>query len=111
MSSGALSPGFPPIEIEGEHYWGGALVPNTPLRWVVDNEPRLDTLAFPLWNARGDLPQAFADVWTRQKETQYSSHTHASTDFFKYAQPLRRATADLLDKSPKISGRALKPSS
>ena len=26
MASGALPPGFPPIEIEGEHYWDGGLV-------------------------------------------------------------------------------------
>jgi NTE family protein len=103
MASGALPPGFPPIEIEGEHYSDGGLVSNTPLQWVVDSEPRRDTLAFQvdLWNARGELPRAFADVWTRQKEIQYSSRTRASTDFFKYAQRLRRATADLLDKLPK----------
>jgi len=31
MASGALPPGFPAIEIEGEHYWDGGLVSNTPL--------------------------------------------------------------------------------
>jgi predicted acylesterase/phospholipase RssA len=46
MASGALPPGFPAIEIEGEHYWDGGLVSNTPLQWVVDSQPRLDTLAF-----------------------------------------------------------------
>src|SRR5262249_33894659 len=52
MASGALPPGFPPIEIEGEHYWDGGLVSNTPLQWVVDREPRLDTLTFQvdLWS-------------------------------------------------------------
>jgi predicted acylesterase/phospholipase RssA len=30
MASGALPPGFPAIEIEGEHYWDGGLVSNTP---------------------------------------------------------------------------------
>src|SRR5258705_4331996 len=29
MASGALPPGFTPIEIEGEHYWDGGLVSNT----------------------------------------------------------------------------------
>jgi NTE family protein len=32
MASGALPPGFPAIEIEGEHYWDGGLVSNTPLQ-------------------------------------------------------------------------------
>ena len=46
MASGALPPGFPAIEIDGEHYWDGGLILNTPLRWVVDSEPHRDTLAF-----------------------------------------------------------------
>ncbi len=75
MASGALPPGFPPIEIEGEHYWDGGLVSNTPLQWVVESQPRLDTLAFQvdLWSARGELPRSLAEVSTRQKEIQYSS--------------------------------------
>ena len=47
MASGALPPGFPAVEIEGEHYWDGGLVSNTPLEWVVENVPRQDTLGFP----------------------------------------------------------------
>jgi NTE family protein len=38
MASGALPPGFPPIEIEGEHYWDGGVVSNTPLQYVMQNE-------------------------------------------------------------------------
>ena len=102
MASGALPPGFPAIEIEGEHYWDGGLVSNTPLQWVVDSQPRLDTLAFQvdLWSARGDLPRTLAEVATRKQEIQYSSRTRASTNSFKYVQRLRRATADLLEKLP-----------
>ena len=32
MASGALPPGFPAVEIEGEYYWDGGLVSNTPLQ-------------------------------------------------------------------------------
>jgi NTE family protein len=46
MASGALPPGFPAIGIDGEHYWDGGIVSNTPLQWVVESEPRRDTLAF-----------------------------------------------------------------
>src|SRR6185436_8063905 len=46
MASAALPPGFPPIEIGGEFYWDGGLVSNTPLQYVLDFEPRMDTLAF-----------------------------------------------------------------
>jgi NTE family protein len=102
MASGALPPGLPAVEIEGEHYWDGGLVWNTPLRWVVDSRPRLDTLAFQvdLWSARGEPPRTIAEVSTRQKEIQYSSRTRAGTDSFKHAQRLRRAAANLLEKLP-----------
>jgi NTE family protein len=102
MASAALPPGFPAVEIEGEHYWDGGLVSNTPLQWVVDGQPPVDTLAFQvdLWNARGDLPRTLAEVATRQKEIQYSSRTRAGTANFKHIRRLRRAMADLFEKLP-----------
>jgi NTE family protein len=102
MASAALPPGFPAVEIEGEHYWDGGLVSNTPLQWLVENRPHHDTLAFQvdLWSARGELPGTLAEVSTRQKEIQYSSRTRAGTDSFKYVQRLRRAMADLFEKLP-----------
>jgi NTE family protein len=102
MASGALPPGFPAVEIEGEHYWDGGLVSNTPLQWVVENEVRRDTLAFQvdLWNARGEFPRSMFDVMTRDKEIRYSSRTRAGTDDFKRIQKLRRAAAGLLDQLP-----------
>lgn len=102
MASGSLPPGFPAVEIEGEHYWDGGLISNTPLQWVVEGGPRQDTLAFQvdLWNARGEFPSDLAGVVTRQKEIQYSSRTRANTDQFKQFQRLRGALANLLEKLP-----------
>jgi NTE family protein len=102
MASGALPPGFPAVEIEGEHYWDGGLVSNTPLQWVLENEPRQDTLAFQvdLWNARGAFPGNMAEVTTRQKEIQYSSRTRANSDRFKNVQRIRNALSTLLAKLP-----------
>jgi len=102
MASGALPPGFPAIEIEGEHYWDGGLVSNTPLQWVVENSPNQDTLVFQvdLWNARGDFPRTMPEVMTRQKEIQYSSRTRANTDWLKKMKKARGAIASLLEKLP-----------
>jgi NTE family protein len=102
MASGALPPGFPAVEIEGEHYWDGGLVSNTPLQWVVETEPRHDTLAFQvdLWSARGEFPRNIFDVMTREKEIRYSSRTRAGTDQFKHIQKLRHTLAGLLEKLP-----------
>jgi NTE family protein len=102
MASAALPPGFPAVEIGGEHYWDGGSVSNTPLQWIVDSLPRFDTLAFQvdLWNARGELPSTLAEVATRQKEIQFSSRTRAGTDSFERIQRLRRALTDLFAKLP-----------
>jgi len=107
MASGALPPGFPAIEIEGEHYWDGGLVSNTPLQWLVTNTrvtgQRLpDALVFQvdLWNARGEFPRNLAEVATRQKEIQYSSRTRAFTDFIKRLHKVEYSVATLLDQLP-----------
>jgi NTE family protein len=102
MASGALPPGFPAVEIDGEHYWDGALVSNTPLQWVVESRPRRDTLAFQvdLWSARGEFPRHMLEVMTREKEIRYSSRTRAGTDQFKHVQRLQHAVAELLENLP-----------
>jgi NTE family protein len=102
MASGSLPPGFPAVEIEGEYYWDGGLISNTPLEWVVGHGPRQDTLAFQvdLWSARGAFPRNLAEVVTRQKEIQYSSRTRANTDHFRKLQRERYALASLLSRLP-----------
>jgi NTE family protein len=102
MASGSLPPGFPSTVIDGEHYWDGGLVSNTPLQWVLDSRPRVDTLVFQidLWNARGELPRDLIEAELRQKEIRYSSRTRAATDQFKKQQLLRRAAAKLLSLIP-----------
>lgn len=102
MASGSLPPGFPAVEIEGEHYWDGGLISNTPLQWVFEDGQRQDTLAFQvdLWSARGEFPGDLAEVTTRQKEIQYSSRTRANTDQLRRYQRLRCALAALLEKLP-----------
>jgi NTE family protein len=103
MASGALPPGFPAVEIDGEHYWDGGLVSNTPLQWVIESNPRRqDTLAFQvdLWSAQGDIPRNLPEVATRQKEIQFSSRTRASTAQFKNVHRVQRALAALLSRLP-----------
>ncbi|HEX3351115.1 MAG TPA: patatin-like phospholipase family protein, partial [Acetobacteraceae bacterium] len=46
LASGALPPGFPSVEIDGEHYWDGGLVSNTPLQYVIEYYPRRSHLVF-----------------------------------------------------------------
>jgi NTE family protein len=103
MASGALPPGFPAVEIDGEHYWDGGLVSNTPLQWVIESDPRRqDTLAFQvdLWSSQGALPRNLAEVATRHKEIQFSSRTRASTGQFKNVHRVQRALDTLLRRLP-----------
>jgi NTE family protein len=98
MASGAIPPGFPAIEIDGQYYWDGGLVSNTPLQWVLEDGPRQDTLAFQvdLWSARGRFPRNMPEVSDRQKEIQYSSRTRLNTTRFKESQDLRNALAKIV---------------
>jgi NTE family protein len=102
LASAALPPGFPAVEIEGEHYWDGGLVSNTPLQWVLEYGPRRDTLAFQvdLWNARGRFPRNLMEVATRQKEILYSSRTRDNTDSFRALQRVRHEVAALMGELP-----------
>jgi NTE family protein len=101
MASGALPPGFPAVEIDGEHYWDGGVVWNTPLSRVLSSEPR-DTLTFQidLWSARGRVPHDMMEVSSRQKDIQYSSRTRAITDQALRMQKMRQALQRTIERLP-----------
>ncbi|TFW15702.1 patatin-like phospholipase family protein [Duganella callida] len=102
MASGALPPGFDAVEIDGEQYWDGGMVSNTPLEWVLSNGTGLDTLVWQvdLWSAHGELPRDLASVATRMKEIQYSSRTRSATDSLRKVKKLRSTLCELLDMIP-----------
>jgi NTE family protein len=102
MASGALPPGFPAIEIDGEFYWDGGLVSNTPLRYILETLPRHSTLAFQVdvFAAQGELPSCLDAVSEREKDIRYSSRTRMGVETFRYAHNLRRNIAKLLGKLP-----------
>ncbi len=107
MASAALPPGFPAVEIDGEFYWDGGLVSNTPLATVLEAMPRRDTLVFQvdLWSARGVLPDNVYDVEERRKDIVYSSRTRAVTDMMARSQRYRRMLREVLEHVPaKVRG-------
>ena len=101
MASGALPPGFPAVEIDGEHYWDGGVVWNTPLSRVLSDEPR-DTLTFQvdLWSAKGRVPCDMMEVSSRQKDIQYSSRTRAVTNHALRLEKMRWALRRTIEKLP-----------
>lgn len=102
MASGALPPGFPSVEIDGEHYWYGGLVSNTPLQYVVEYFPRRSHLIFQvdLFPARGPLPRNLNEVTERDKDIRYSSRTRAATDNLRLLHDLRHSINLLWEKLP-----------
>jgi NTE family protein len=102
MASGALPPGFPAVEIDGEHYWDGALVSNTPLQYVLESIPRRSRLTFQvdLFHARGREPADLEEVSEREKDIRYSSKTRAVTDLFRTIHDVRHNINNLWDQLP-----------
>ena len=102
MASGALPPALPAVKIEGEHYWDGGIVSNTPLQYLLEQEDNLSSLVFEvdLFSARGSLPRDMRDVMGRHKDIMYSSRTRQNTDQFRKLHDLRRRLAAALSKLP-----------
>jgi NTE family protein len=102
MASGALPPGFAAVEIDGQYYWDGGLMSNTPLYEVIQSTPRRDTLAFQvdLWSAIGPVPDNITDVQGRMKDIQYSSRTRMVTDMLQRSQRFRHVLREVLDRVP-----------
>jgi NTE family protein len=102
MASGALPPAFAPVEIDGEYYWDGGIVSNTPLWYVLDNEPRIGGLIVQvdLFSARGQLPQNLDQVMERRKDIMYSSKTRSNTTRVTDLQKMKSALRRVLAKIP-----------
>jgi NTE family protein len=102
MASSAMPPGFPAVEIDGEYYWDGGLVSNTPLQYVLESIPRRSRLTFQvdLFHARGRQPTDLEEVSEREKDIRYSSKTRAVTDLFHTIHDVRHNINSLWDQLP-----------
>jgi len=102
MASAALPPGFPAVHIDGEAYWDGGLVSNTPLSYVLDAGVAKDTLIFQidLFSAEGPEPATMDEVQERMKDITYSSRTRLNTDAFLEKYRLRHAIRELARHVP-----------
>ena len=104
MASAALPPGFAPVRIDGQDYWDGGIVSNTPLQYVLDTFPRtqrLVVLQVDLFSARGPMPTTLSEVIERQKDITYSSRTRMNTNTAAANINLQQSLADLIEKLPR----------
>jgi NTE family protein len=97
MASSALPPCFPPVEIDGEHYWDGGFFSNTPLEYVLDYSPRRSRLTFQvdLFHAQGQLPTNLDEVSERDNDIRYSSRTNICSNAFRDRHNVRHAINEL----------------
>jgi NTE family protein len=102
MASGALPPAFPAVRIDGELYWDGGILSNTPTEVIFDDNPRRSSLIFAvhMWNPVGSEPETMWEVMHRQKDIQYSSRvaTHIARQLQSHR--LRHVIRELLAYIP-----------
>ena len=70
MASGALPPAFPAVRIDGELYWDGGILSNTPAEVIFDDNPRKNSLVFAvhMWNPVGPEPETIWEVTAPPEE-------------------------------------------
>ena len=102
MASGALPPAFPAVRIEGELYWDGGILSNTPVEAVFDDRPRRNSLIFAVhvWNPDGPEPETIRQVLNRQKDIQYCSRTVTQIRRQEQIHRLRHIVAELAARLP-----------
>jgi NTE family protein len=102
MASGALPPAFPAVRIDGELYWDGGILSNTPTERIFDDHPRRNSLIFAvhLWNPTGDEPETIWEILHRHKDIQYSSRIASHIVRQREAHKLRHVITNLLEYVP-----------
>jgi NTE family protein len=102
MASAALPPAFPAVRIDGELYWDGGILSNTPVEAVFDDNHRRNSLVFAvhIWNPSGPEPDTIGQVLNRQKDIQYASRAVSHIRRQKQIHRLRHIIAELAMRVP-----------
>nr|WP_255696896.1 patatin-like phospholipase family protein [Sandaracinobacteroides sayramensis] len=106
MASGALPPGFPPVEIGDDWYWDGGIASNAPLQHVLDEGTEFDKNIFQvdLFPAEGPFPESLLDAETRAQDIRYASRTRLNTNLETGLSPARQVVRRVLDScSPDLA--------
>ncbi len=105
MASGALPPAFPAVRIDGELYWDGGILSNTPVEAVFDDHPRRSGIVFAvhLWRRQGEEPRSIWDVANREKDLQYASRAVNQIKRQRQLHHMRHVVSALAEKlSPEM---------
>jgi NTE family protein len=101
MASGALPPGLPPVEIDGQWWWDGGLVSNTPLMHVLtDESENMLVIEVDLFSPTGEPPRSVSEALSREKEIRFSSQTADVAQHLRDIEEKRRLVRRALSKLP-----------
>jgi NTE family protein len=108
LASGALPPAFPAVRIDGELYWDGGILSNTPTEAIFDDDPRRNSLIFAvhMWNPTGPEPGTIWEVLHRHKDIQYSSRIANHIMRQREAHRLRHVINELVKCIPDEARRS-----
>jgi NTE family protein len=90
------------VRIDGELYWDGGILSNTPTEVVFDDNPRRSSLIFAvhMWNPVGPEPETMWEVLCRHKDIQYSSRVSNHIARQLQAHRLRHVIMELAQHIP-----------
>jgi NTE family protein len=102
MASGALPPAFPAIRIDGDLYWDGGILSNTPAEAIFEDNPRRNSLVFAvhMWRPTGPEPETIWEVLNRHKDIQYSSRVASHIARQRQVHKLRHVVSELVKYIP-----------
>ncbi|CEG57698.1 patatin-like phospholipase family protein [Legionella fallonii] len=93
MASGALPPGFPAVEVEGQLYWDGGISSNSPASYVLSNRCPKDLLCFAvhLFDSYGLNPTTLDEVLQRKKDIEFSSRMAKLIELYREIHALKNS--------------------
>ena len=102
LASASLPPSFPPTEIDGEYFWDGGVISNSPMQFVIDNRGRHTALVFQvdLWDENGEVPLDIPSANLRAMEIHSASRINISLEQYQRMQKFRMALRRFLDELP-----------
>jgi NTE family protein len=102
LASASLPPGLAPTKVDGEYYWDGAVVSNTPMQHVIDNRQRDSALIFQvdLWDPNGKVPLDIPSAFLRATEIHSASRVNISIEQYKKMEKYRHALCSFFDRLP-----------
>jgi NTE family protein len=93
------------VRIDGELYWDGGILSNTPTEAIFEDNPWRNSLIFAvhMWNPMGPEPETIWEVLNRHKDIQYSSRVASHINRQRQVHKLRHVISELARLVPEAA--------